>query len=187
MDQFQSAQFVYQANTTIQQFENLAKYYQNRIQIPRVNIRGPGWNTSGWVSSDGAYGKKTQKYEGPTNGKWPEGSGKWTNIADGVSYEGFWRDGRPHGYGRYMERSRVVYEGDFEYGAPSGHGTFRWDNGTYYVGNVREGLDGWGMIMNGETRFMDNWRQGRRSGNGVFIHGRTQICYLNNVPRTVVY
>jgi hypothetical protein len=188
MAQFQMAQLVYQANTSIQHFENLAKYYQDRVQIPRVDIKGPGWNSSSTdVYSNGAYGKKTQKYEGATKGRWPQGPGKWENLAEDRTYEGFWLDGQPHGQGRYMERSRVIYEGEFEHGAPWGQGTYRWDNGTYYMGNVRDGLDGWGMIVSGETKFMDNWRKGRRSGEGVFIYGKTQICYLNNLPRTVVY
>ena len=171
----------------IQYFENLAKSYQERIQIPRVNVKGPGWNSSGWGFSDGGYGKKTQTYDGRTEGRWPEGSGKWSNLEEDKHYEGFWRDGRPHGHGRYMEGDRVIYEGEFVNGAPSGHGTFRWDNGTYYIGDVRDGLDGWGMIIMGDTKFMDYWRQGRRSGQGTFIQGKTQICYLNYVPRTVVY
>ena len=55
------------------------------------------------------------------------------------SYEGEWKDGKPHGQGTESQSS-YVYEGGWKDGIKNGHGTFSYTEGDSYVGELKNSL-----------------------------------------------
>lgn len=53
---------------------------------------------------------------------------------DGSKYEGYWHEGRMHGYGRLIKANQGVYEGEFKADKADGKGMY-----TYYSGDSYEG------------------------------------------------
>ena len=68
------------------------------------------------------------------------------NLADGSSYEGEHRNGKPHGSGEQTWRDGRRFRGDFRDGLPDGFGTMVWPTGD---------------------RLESRWRRGRSRGPGV--------------------
>ncbi|KAI7725026.1 hypothetical protein M8C21_029797 [Ambrosia artemisiifolia] len=109
-------------------------------------------------------------YSGCLDGNVPEGSGKyvWTN---GCRYEGEWRRGMWHGYGKLdWPNSGAYYEGEFSGGYMEGTGTYIRADKLVYKGrwrlNRKHGL-GYQTFPNGDV-FEGSWIQGSPDGPGKY-------------------
>ena len=52
----------------------------------------------------------------------------------GLTYEGMWKEDKPHGKGVQKLEDGSVYEGDFIDGAKEGYGVYTWADGRKYKG-----------------------------------------------------
>jgi len=58
-------------------------------------------------------------------------------FADGVTYEGEFKDDRMDGRGSYHFANGDVYEGEFQYNKRNGTGVLRFANGDVYEGEYK--------------------------------------------------
>ena len=66
------------------------------------------------------------------------GPGTETYVG-GSSYEGVFKDGKPHGQGTYIWSNGQKYVGEFKDGKPHGQGIFTLPDGSKYVGGYKYG------------------------------------------------
>ena len=98
----------------------------------------------GTIDKDGRQGefifkwKSGHFYEGNYKNGDKHGYGKMT-WATGSVYKGNWENGVQHGYGKTTWASGNVYEGNYKNGAPHGYGKFTWADGQTYQGEFRNG------------------------------------------------
>jgi hypothetical protein len=114
----------------------------------------------------------------------PHGVGRMLYNADGRIYNGRWRHGRWHGYGKTIFANRDYYEGEFYCDQRHGQGKYEWSNGRVYVGEFQNdrrqgtGTFTWpdGAMYVGD--FVDGKREGR--GRYTFPHGGFYDGYWEN-------
>ncbi|XP_021774564.1 phosphatidylinositol 4-phosphate 5-kinase 9-like isoform X2 [Chenopodium quinoa] len=110
-----------------------------------------------------------ESYSGSLLGNVPEGSGKYS-WSDGCVYDGEWRRGMRHGWGKLSFPSGAIYEGEFSGGYMNGQGTYSWPGRMTYKGrwrlNVKHGL-GYQVYANGDI-FEGSWMQGSPEGPGKY-------------------
>ncbi|TDR94596.1 hypothetical protein [Enterovirga rhinocerotis] len=85
-----------------------------------------------------------------------------------AEYQGAMRDGRPEGHGMYRDRTGLTYEGPWLGGLPHGEGRLKLGNGAEFAGLFRRGAaEGPGHFydVDGEI-FEGRFRQGLRNGQG---------------------
>jgi hypothetical protein len=131
----------------------------------------------------------------------PHGSGRMLYQEDKRTYDGEWRHGRWHGYGRATFANGDTYNGEYRFDQRHGRGRYEWNDGRVYDGMFREdkrhgrGIFTWpdgaiyeGDFRNGQReghgayRFSDggryegSWKDGRYNGFGIcnWVDGR---CY----------
>jgi hypothetical protein len=167
------------AQNTVREFERLGRTYERELKVPFVDLRRGVWQPKGNDSKTGtpkwnnmAYGKDIAKevYIGLTEKKLPSGLGRWSiEGSSRLEYEGIWLEGRPNGHGTFILDGRRVYQGQVLDGRPEGEGTYFWADGMTYWGHLTEGrFDGQGTIRKANMEYRDFWKQGHRSGQGVF-------------------
>lgn len=88
------------------------------------------------------------------------------DIAD--EYQGDCKDGLADGHG--IAKGRDTYEGDFREGKPHGEGKYAWFNGDVYKGSWVEGRrNGWGVLRRPNGSYYEGeWKDGKRHGNGKY-------------------
>ena len=100
---------------------------------------------------------------GSTPGK-PGGKGVSRVYINGIfdsSYEGEWKDGKPHGQGTETKSSHV-YVGEWKNGIKNGYGTFSYTEGDSYVGELKNSLfhgQGTYTFVN-EEKYIGEWKEG---------------------------
>ena len=125
-------------------------------------VHGEGELTVFWNNRE-YYTYKGTIAEGKFNGH-----GKWIMASDGDTYEGAFKNGLPHGNGRYYNDDGDHYVGEYRNGLRSGIGTFwyepdnpifkyvgAWDNGEengYGTLVYRNGEEVTGIFANGELK-----------------------------------
>jgi len=105
----------------------------------------------------------------------PHGLGKMVYEEDRRVFEGDWRHGRWHGYGRASFSNGDSYEGQYKFDQRHGNGIYRWNDGRIYDGQFSEdkrhgkGVFTWpdGAVYDGD--FVNGQRQGH--GNYTFADG----------------
>jgi hypothetical protein len=122
----------------------------------------------------------------------PHGLGKMVYEEDGRIFEGDWRHGRWHGYGKATFSNGDAYDGEYKFDQRHGKGVYRWADGRVFDGQFSEdkrhghGVFTWpdgavydGEFVNGQRqghgkyRFADggeyvgSWHGGRYSGFGT--------------------
>ncbi|KAL0338518.1 UNVERIFIED_CONTAM: Phosphatidylinositol 4-phosphate 5-kinase [Sesamum angustifolium] len=121
-----------------------------------------------------------ESYSGSLLGNIPEGSGDYV-WADGCKYEGEWRRGMRHGYGKIQWPSGAVYDGEFAGGYMHGTGTYtRSDNLTYkgrWRLNLKHGL-GYQNFPNGDV-FEGSWIQGTLKDQGGKMSGKGTLTWIS--------
>lgn len=118
---------------------------------------------------------------------------KWS---DGSSYDGSYKAGVREGKGVWRG-SGFVYDGDWRGGKRTGQGTWEWDDGSSYVGGMKDNFyDGRGIFKWADGgAYVGEYRQGSKNGNGVRkwpdgqlyegafkddrMHGKGQLKYAN--------
>ncbi|KAK2857090.1 hypothetical protein Q5P01_005825 [Channa striata] len=127
--------------------------------------------------------------------KWPDGriyTGEFKNgLEDGFGefvapvkmlnkndcYQGYWKDGKMHGLGKYRYASGEVYDGCFQDGMRHGHGMLRSGklntfSPSVFIGRwVQDKKTGYGVfddITKGE-KYMGMWQDHLRQGTGVVV------------------
>ena len=93
---------------------------------------------------------------------------------DNGYYDGFWQNGKKHGYGLYNWNDSGKYIGSWENDTMSGYGVYIAENNDNIIGQYRDGeLNGLGLTVFGEE-----WSQGiYKDGNLV----TTYDFYTNDV------
>ena len=105
----------------------------------------------------------------------PHGQGKMVYEEDLRVFDGEWRHGRWHGYGRASFSNGDSYEGEYKFDQRHGTGLYRWNDGRVYNGQFSEdkrhgkGKFTWpdGAVYDGD--FVNGQRQGH--GNYTFADG----------------
>ncbi|XP_073148740.1 phosphatidylinositol 4-phosphate 5-kinase 9-like isoform X2 [Henckelia pumila] len=122
-----------------------------------------------------------ESYSGSLHGNIPEGSGNYA-WSDGCKYEGEWRCGMRHGYGKLQWPSGAIYEGEFSGGYMHGTGTYVKSDHTTYKGrwrlNLKHGL-GHQSFPNGDI-FEGSWIRGTPEGPGKYAWANGNM-YLGNM------
>ena len=97
-------------------------------------------------------------------------------------YEGSWKNGKKHGWGKKTNFSDEVgcstYEGNYFEDKPDGEGTYTWGIGEYYKGNWKMGVfHGYGekslKAKPGEKNdsvYKGEWVDGLPGGNGLLVY-----------------
>lgn len=107
--------------------------------------------------------------------------GQQWRFSNGDTYQGAWRNNRPHGQGRYLTLKGDKYAGTFHNGRFQGEGTFRFSNGDVYQGQWQDGQ----MHGRGEMKYQNGnvyngeWAQGVRQGKGELVY-RSGSFYKGN-------
>ncbi|MCS6833038.1 MAG: hypothetical protein NZ521_05660 [Flammeovirgaceae bacterium] len=108
-------------------------------------------------------------YKGKYRNGMPHGQGKYT-WTDGSVYEGDFSYGKISGWGTFKSVDGDVYEGYWYDGKKEGYGTFRWKNGDEYKGYFKNDLrEGKGIFVakNGE-RYEGEWKNDLAHGKGEY-------------------
>ena len=120
-------------------------------------------------------------YEGYTKNGEPHGNGILT-WPEGHVYIGQFIDGERTGYGELRTKNSWRYEGNFIKGEINGYGTMYYKNGGKYAGEWRNGkYEGEGFLYD---------RSGNLAGKGVFSNGvliRLADIYFRNQPKQTGY
>ena len=83
-------------------------------------------------------------------------------------YVGQWKNGKPHGQGKYTYENGDVYEGEWNYGVRNGQGKMSYNNGNVYEGEWKNGVrNGQGkMSYNSGNVYEGEWKNGVKDGQG---------------------
>jgi len=95
----------------------------------------------------------------------PHGLGRMIYEEDGRIYEGDWRHGRWHGYGRASFSNGDSYEGEYKFDQRHGKGMYKWHDGRVYDGQFLEDK------RHGKGRF--TWPDGAVY-DGEFVNGQRE-------------
>ena len=109
------------------------------------------------------------------NGK-PHGKGRYI-WADGAFYDGEWLDGKPYGQGRYVSDD-TCYDGEWRKGKRHGRGNFNSKNGHSYEGEWKEdNPDGQGKryFRNGAV-YKGQLKNGEPDGQGIYLYADGTLC-----------
>lgn len=131
-------------------------------------------------------------YDGYLSGGKKHGKGTMYYADTDSVYEGDWRDGLKHGFGR-SEEGGCIYQGDFRNDVPHGTGLYSWPDGSYYEGDFRYGrrtgkgklekgngdcfkgdfvddkYHGWGRYLSADGEVYDGgFKNGTKFGKGVW-------------------
>ena len=106
-------------------------------------------------------------------GHWVHGEFVWgiSEYPDGEVYEGEFKDGQPHGCGKYMLACGGVYEGELKDNQPHGRGKHMFADGGVYEGEWKDSkCHGRGRCMfAGGDVYEGEWKDGQPHGHGKFM------------------
>lgn len=102
----------------------------------------------------------------------PERTIEDASVQPTSRYEGYWKAGKMHGYGREVDFDGDIYEGDWEAGVKSGRGRYVCaSDGSVFEGDWRgDKLHGHATLMYGDgDRYDGQCLNGRKHGRGVYV------------------
>ena len=94
------------------------------------------------------------------------------NTSNG-KYEGFYKNGKRNGKGKYTWNSGEVYDGDWVDGNRTGIGTYTWQDGDKYEGGFKNGVrigKGTFTWADDGTKYIGDWKNNERIGRGKYIY-----------------
>ena len=108
------------------------------------------------------------------------------NYENGDKYQGFIKDNKKEGRGKYFYKNGNVYEGDFKNDISEGKGVFNFVGGNKYIGDFKDGkANGKGVyIWSNGNKYEGDWKNGKRIGQGVFFwkNGDIEIGNFDEKP-----
>lgn len=132
------------------------------------------------LQAQSATPQATQSCQGSHSAAWSQCVGNF-ETAEGNRYEGYFQQGRPHGYGVFFyladgPTQGDVYSGQWENGQMTGVGTYFFSYGALYSGQYRNGLyHGLGLFYysNGDL-YRGMFQKGTPHGQGKLLQsGKT--------------
>ena len=105
---------------------------------------------------------------------------------NGDRYEGYFKEDKKEGFGKYYYNNGNIYEGEFKNDIVEGKGIFNFNDGSKYVGLMKNGkAEGKGTFFwkNG-NKYEGDWIDGKRTGQGVFFwkNGDIEIGNFDEDP-----
>jgi len=150
----------------------------NPRPAPREVVTWSGGCTAGKMSGSGklvwSYVKRDKRLQSTFEGQWKDGRPHGQGVlikANGDHYAGQYKDGKKHGQGVYTYASGTRYEGQWKDGKKHGQGVYTGANGDRYEGQVKNDKphsQGVYTYANGD-RYEGPWKDGKPHGQGVFI------------------
>lgn len=94
------------------------------------------------------------------------GASEYVGIGD---YSGQFKEGLPHGEGRFVYTNGDKYLGNWAKGKKEGSGKYIFKNGIHYQGHFKNDFfDGQGtMYFKDQSKYVGYWKQGKRDGSGT--------------------
>jgi hypothetical protein len=121
---------------------------------------------------------KSRTYDGEWKNDKPHGQGRvvWYN---GAQYTGQVADGLYHGVGVYVWPSGIRFVGRWERGIKAGSGFYSWPDGKKYDGEYNNGKKhGFGEFTSSDgTSYRGEWQHNRRHGQGILTGPDGQVIY----------
>ncbi|EGR31532.1 hypothetical protein IMG5_107520 [Ichthyophthirius multifiliis] len=110
------------------------------------------------------------KYEGYWKDNKVSGQGKFWHV-DGDIYDGQWEQDKANGFGNYIHINGATYQGHWKDDLQDGFGIEIWTDGSKYEGYYKEGKKhGEGKyIWSDNSQYIGNWFENRISGKGIYI------------------
>ena len=76
-----------------------------------------------------------------------EGDNDFLNFQEESVYEGYYKNGKRDGYGKFTMINGDIYEGEFRNDAYNGKGVYKWVNGLEYKGKFKDNKkEGFGIL-----------------------------------------
>ena len=87
-------------------------------------------------------------------------------------YNGFWKRGKPHGFGIETRPDGDIYRGQWENGKRQGYGVRYWPDGQRFGGEWRNGkMHGVGVfVWPSQLQYSGQWLDHKRNGFGFEMH-----------------
>lgn len=100
----------------------------------------------------------------------PHGSGRMVYAEDKRTYDGEWRHGRWHGFGRATFANGDCYAGEYRFDQRHGRGKYEWHDGRVYDGMFKEDKrHGRGKFLWPDgAAYEGEFRNGQREGQGTY-------------------
>lgn len=138
--------------------------------IPAVTLTLVAETSNKYLCSDGS------EYEGDVKDGQRDGYGTYTHSGD--AYVGEWKNGCPHGKGKYTFHNCESYEGDYVNGQRFGRGIYTYKDGTIYEGDYANGVqEGKGVIrykVSGHV-YEGDFRNNMLCGQGVMKYSDGRV------------
>ena len=123
--------------------------------------------------------------DGTATGEWKKDQLNGQAIlkaANGWTYEGEWKMGQRHGFGKSTEPTEkgfAIYEGNWRYDKANGQGTFTKEDGSTYVGNyINDKRNGNGVYTSVDgSKYTGEWKDGMRTGKGIQLDAKDNLSY----------
>ena len=107
-----------------------------------ININKEGKILKGYFKAGKAINGACIMYYG-------EGNNDYLNFDEECVYEGFYRNGKRDGYGKFTMVNGDMYEGEFRNDCYNGKGVYKWQNGVEYIGKFKDNKkEGFGILKN---------------------------------------
>ena len=89
-----------------------------------------------------------------------EGNNDYLNFDEESVYEGFYRNGKRDGFGKFSMTNGDIYEGEFRNDYYNGKGIYKWQNGLIYQGKFKDNKkEGFGILSNPQIgKFIGLWK-----------------------------
>jgi hypothetical protein len=161
--------------------------FESRYGHDTMDERSVGATSIGNTVASSTYGEDRQKVVSQTlldpygdKGRYsgvvlrstgmPHGLGRMVYEDDGRTYEGDWRHGRWHGYGRATFANGDSYEGEYRFDQRHGRGKYCWSDGRIYDGEFSEDKrHGKGNFQwPDRATYQGDFHQGQREGHGRY-------------------